>query len=467
MSRLRLIGTGLFAAALLTRLGFYFLTGYTADDAFITFRYAEQIALGNGFVYNIGERVLGTTTPLFTLLLAITTLLRIPVIWGALAISLVASGLTAVVLYKFARALRFTHLAILPAALYIGFPRSIPAEISGMETAFFTLLVISAFYFQHRKLGIYALGMATLASVTRPEGIGLLGLLLAYNLWQDRSSWLRMLFTPVMILGPWLLFSWQYFGSIIPHSVTAKLALYSQFGTMPPTEALVYLLYLSSPFGWITLVLLLIGAWELNRSQNAGQLELTWLVGIFLFFSLSRTHLFHWYITPIYPVFLIFVAAGINYLYGRIRIAPSRSAELGDWIGVAAMVGLMALAFTQVSYYREMQQTTERVHREIGTYLFAQAPPDAIVAAEDIGYIGYYSKRNILDRDGLVSPIAVEYNRTGRYFDLVNDTRPQYLVASIDSPISRFIDDENFLVQYHELRRFSDRTTEYRVYQRR
>ncbi|UCC50204.1 MAG: hypothetical protein JSV68_13935, partial [Anaerolineaceae bacterium] len=40
------------------------------DDAYITYRYARNIALGRGFVYNVGEPVLGTTTPLYTLLLA-------------------------------------------------------------------------------------------------------------------------------------------------------------------------------------------------------------------------------------------------------------------------------------------------------------------------------------------------------------------------------------------------------------
>ena len=38
------------------------------DDAFITYRYARNISNGLGFVYNYGEKVLGTTTPLFTLL---------------------------------------------------------------------------------------------------------------------------------------------------------------------------------------------------------------------------------------------------------------------------------------------------------------------------------------------------------------------------------------------------------------
>ncbi|HEC35405.1 MAG TPA: hypothetical protein ENI39_02600, partial [Anaerolineae bacterium] len=42
----------------------------TVDDAYITFRYARNLVEGRGFVYNLGERVLGTTTPLYTLLLS-------------------------------------------------------------------------------------------------------------------------------------------------------------------------------------------------------------------------------------------------------------------------------------------------------------------------------------------------------------------------------------------------------------
>jgi len=49
----------------------------TIDDAFITFRYARNIVEGQGFVYNPGSQVLGTTTPLYTVLMAvIATVLR-------------------------------------------------------------------------------------------------------------------------------------------------------------------------------------------------------------------------------------------------------------------------------------------------------------------------------------------------------------------------------------------------------
>src|SRR5271155_2471968 len=45
------------------------------DDAYASLRYASNLAQGLGFVFNPGERVLGTTSPLHTLMLA--TVIRI------------------------------------------------------------------------------------------------------------------------------------------------------------------------------------------------------------------------------------------------------------------------------------------------------------------------------------------------------------------------------------------------------
>ena len=56
--------------AIVVRMYFWFQIGYTWEDALITIRYVRNIIQGNGFVYNLGERVLGTTTPGYTLLLA-------------------------------------------------------------------------------------------------------------------------------------------------------------------------------------------------------------------------------------------------------------------------------------------------------------------------------------------------------------------------------------------------------------
>src|SRR5262249_54449789 len=80
-------------------------TPRSVDDSYITFRYSRNIVTGNGFVYNPGERVLGTTTPTFTLLMAGISLITgqqdFP--WYALAVSALADAGTAVLLFVIVR----------------------------------------------------------------------------------------------------------------------------------------------------------------------------------------------------------------------------------------------------------------------------------------------------------------------------------------------------------------------------
>src|SRR5215211_293852 len=45
--------------------------GFLPDDSYITYRYAHNLLTGRGFVYNPGEHVLSTTTPLYALILAL------------------------------------------------------------------------------------------------------------------------------------------------------------------------------------------------------------------------------------------------------------------------------------------------------------------------------------------------------------------------------------------------------------
>ncbi|MFP6641670.1 MAG: hypothetical protein VCC04_15605 [Myxococcota bacterium] len=61
---------------------------YAYDDAYITYRYARNLAMGHGFVYNLGQDFLGTTTPLLTLLLAgASALLPIPLAGGLISLT--------------------------------------------------------------------------------------------------------------------------------------------------------------------------------------------------------------------------------------------------------------------------------------------------------------------------------------------------------------------------------------------
>jgi hypothetical protein len=94
-------------ACVITALLFALFANWAYDDPFITFRYAENLALGNGFVFNVsasgGERVLSTTTPLFTLLLAAARFVTPDLQRAANLISALSTAVGALCLFELAR----------------------------------------------------------------------------------------------------------------------------------------------------------------------------------------------------------------------------------------------------------------------------------------------------------------------------------------------------------------------------
>src|SRR5260221_4694437 len=101
---LRRMAWGIALLAVGARLWMAWVTHSTAEDFLITLRYAENIASGRGFVYNPGERVLGSTTPLYTLLLALAARIHIDPMPFGQACNILADGVTCCLLARlFAR----------------------------------------------------------------------------------------------------------------------------------------------------------------------------------------------------------------------------------------------------------------------------------------------------------------------------------------------------------------------------
>jgi hypothetical protein len=76
----------------------------------------RNILSGNGLVYNPGERVLGTTTPLYAGLLSLAALptggAQAPFPSLALGINALADGLTCILLFRLGRRLGFGPLPL-------------------------------------------------------------------------------------------------------------------------------------------------------------------------------------------------------------------------------------------------------------------------------------------------------------------------------------------------------------------
>ena len=225
----------------------------TIDDSFITFRYTQNILAGEGFVYNPGEPVMGTTTPLYTFVMVVLGALRggteAPFPEIAMLVNAIADGLTAVLLYLLGLYFKQKLVGVGAALCWAVASHSVTFAIGGLETSLVVLLLVGLSYFYLTDRIPLSAFLASLALITRPDTILLVGLIaIDYFIRvirkQVKWEWLAML---ALVLLPllWYGYATLQFGTPIPHSVQAKLGAYR----LPPEAALVRLLqHYTTPF---------------------------------------------------------------------------------------------------------------------------------------------------------------------------------------------------------------------------
>ncbi|HLK56505.1 MAG TPA: hypothetical protein VKU00_08075 [Chthonomonadaceae bacterium] len=491
----RLLALAIALLALLVRIGMAWRTHATGEDALITLRYAENLARGQGFVFNPGERTLGTTTPLYTLLLALFAWLHLDAMTLGKACNILADSLTCWLLAHLLarREIGQPVAGLFAALLYALTSTPISVSISGMETGLVTCVgvgMILAYVAQHER-ALYALGAVLF--LLRIDGLLLFGMLaVALALHTRRIPW-SALGIGILLILPWLAFSFAYFGSPVPTSLVAKLAVYAHRDAASPTLPNLPAFLTQFTQGWVQKALTLLfllglgGVISPQRTQRDTEEDTEKSIsrkeygeckaeevshaktqrrkeekGAFSFFSLcssvssvvkssplvvpmlwlvvyygamltSRVPAFGWYFLPPWPLFVAGVALGGAWL---VRWAGQwRSAALGRkgglvWGVALAMVALAGLAHLGAVRrdIAEAQRLEDALRRPMGVWLGEQVGPDERILLEPIGYVGYYSRRRLLDIIGLVSPEVLPSYRTEEPLpDIVQRLHPEWL----------------------------------------
>lgn len=310
-------------------------TPRTIDDAFITFRYSRNIVEGLGFVYNPGVQTLGTTTPLFTLLMAAASTLTggqdFP--WYALTISALADAVTAVLLYDIARRLTGSRVAgLVLGILWAVSPVSVTFAIGGMETSLNILWFVAATWcFLDQRpllLGVFA----ALGFLTRIDSVIWSGLLLLAQLidcWRStpgealhrRLPW-RTWLAGIVVVLPWLVFAQVYFGSPVPNSLSAKTVAY----VLPPATALIqFVRAYIVPFSEyqtvgsvgvmlllpVYILLLLAGLNFVRRHEPRLLPFVIYPWAYMVVFAIMNPLVFRWYVAPPLPALMLTLLAGV------------------------------------------------------------------------------------------------------------------------------------------------------------
>ncbi len=385
--------------------------GVPLDDAFIHMQFARNLSAGAGFSFNAGQPTPGSTSPLWTIALIPAALLFDSLLIPAVLMSAIFTAATVLLTFCFTRSLSSRAWVGLLAAVGVALTgRMLWAGLAGMETTAFAALSVAAVWLYHRRRLDWVSALAfALAAQLRPEGHLLFALVILDTGIRWRQGKLAEggrqiavgLVIYLLVALPYVLFSLSTTGRPLPNTFYAKssAAILFSWRTLRETAALHWQ---DNVVGMLLLPFGLLPVWRRER------LAVAWLVALWLVTPFIVDQVWHHgrYTIPLIPFQMIVAAHGVEWIYDQ---SLRRTSAARARILVLSLVVLLILAAgRRFDYWAGMLGYNSREIREvdqaIGLWLKENTSPDAVIAVDDIGAIGYLSERRILDLQGLVSP---------------------------------------------------------------
>ncbi len=435
------------------------LRGYVTDDTFIHLQYARHVADGQGLVFNVGERVYGCTSPLWVALLADAMALGFDGLQAARAIGVAATLASIVlVLQLMRRTVRTPSLRAAATLAWASNAWMARWSTSGMETPLAVALVLAGFvaFTEGQRWGARPVrtgALWALAALTRPEAAFLLLLWGVFLLIEadSRDGLRRLVFgalAPVCVYGGWLMFARLYYGTFWPQTLAAKTAggaglayhaenLWRQARIVGATDGLLVL---------VLVLALIFGGRRLWPGGIPAQrlVPWVWVLALPALYAARGVPVISRYLLPLLPIlaWLAWRAAerwwvGDAPAPGRLRMAAVLAATLA-----ALVITQNVIVYrTQVlPHVRSFSPALERSLVTWGRWFARHSAPDAVIATPDIGAIGYFSGRRVVDLVGLVTPqmIPLLARETPEAavagFSFAAFSRPEYLVDRASEP---------------------------------
>ncbi len=287
------LGAALLAtlALLLLHARAYF---FVCDDAYISFRYARNLASGAGLVFNPGDApVEGYTNFLWVLILAAGSALKLAPESLAPALSLLATvALWALVAgYPLRdRPPRGQDWLVVVPPLFLCATRSVAVWSSGgLETRLFEVLVLAGALRLAAEVGRLRRGAApgrpaaalllAGACLTRPDGLLVAASLFGAALLAVRPRpcrWLLHSALPLLLLvGAHLAFRLAYYGDLVPNTFHAKVG-----GRLWPSMGLAYLGMFALEYGLALWLPFWVAGVRFHRRRGTGHVPLLFAAAV-------------------------------------------------------------------------------------------------------------------------------------------------------------------------------------------
>ena len=428
MKRLRLAAPyALLAAAVLSVLLLFLSlsaarsrSGFPLDDAWIHQTYARNLARLGEWSFVPGQPSGGSTAPLWTLALSAGHWIGLPPLGWAFALgALLWICLAAGSARWFARRNPSLAERAWIVALFIALEWHLAwSAASGMETLLFSLFVVLTMLALERQTAAWGVGgLIGLGVWVRPDAMTLLlPAVLHLALEGDRATSVRVRRLLALLVGvsatmlPYFAFNWMVAGAPFPSTFYAKTLEYGSLATQPLVGRL--LAQFRAPLAGVCAVLLpgiaLSVVADLRRRAWSRLAPSLWVLAYLGMFAI-RLPVVYQHGRYAMPVIAVLMVIGLEGMLGwlQLRAAGSvRRVASRVWLATAAAVTLIFVGLGANAYAQDVAIIeTEMV--DTANWIRDHTPPAALIAAHDIGALGYFGERKTLDLAGLTSSQAI------------------------------------------------------------
>jgi len=414
------MGAYILASQLLTGIG------YPLDDAWIHQTYARNLAQYGEWSFIPGKPSGGSTAPLWSAMIA-------PVYWfstDGFLWTMVLGGLGLLLAAWFGQKWFEKTLASVPMKIpwggfFLVFEwHLVWAAASGMETILYAAMILFVFWqLAEKKDNWLIMGLLVGALVwLRPDGLTMLGPVAYVAFFRQEMYSKKLTAIGLALVGfllgfaPYLVFNHFLAGAWWPNTFFAKQAEYA-IRLETPILSRFFMLAKLPIVGAGVLLLpgFLWGLWKsLNEKNWVVQSAGLWWLGYTLIYAmrLPVDYQHGRYLMPAMPVFFVVGMIGTHKIW-RMHMQGKRLLVLLREAWFIALV-LVLVAFMVVGATQAYAMDVAIINSEMvctAKWIAGNTPTDALVAAHDIGALGYYGERDVLDLAGLISPDVIPFIR--------------------------------------------------------
>lgn len=397
---------------------------FIQDDAFISFRYADNLVHGKGLTWNEGDKVEGYTNFLWTMIMTIPFMVNIDVVVFAYVLGLVIFTANLALTYRLAVYLFSSPWISLLCIFLLGTNYTFSCYATGgletgLQTFFFLLAVLGVITFRsaapHKPYHLFLISCVfSFALLTRLDSAILLlatspflikGVIDTSH--SSRETLRNMLFLSipaVLFIGSWLLWKSYYYGDILPNTYYAKVSNSSSF------RGMLYLYGFFSSYWLIPFVFLILASADRFLRKESSHISIIATLAFLWCFYLVHVggdFMEFRFLVPILP-FMIILAAWLIF-----RVLNQRALQVA--LALLIFMGSIHhyITFSRTSLNWEIESIQE-LHGhlthpwenwgQVGIVLrdlFEGSQSDVIIATTAAGAIPFYSRLPTVDMHGL------------------------------------------------------------------